>query len=84
MNNLYHFSLYEKKSGCCLKQARLLAIVSKFGGRVDSSVLWLSFAQQKYIGLTMQMAKNTFFVCSILGQVASRRGVGGGAVQVRE
>jgi hypothetical protein len=28
----------------------LLAIISKFGGRVDDSILWLSFAQQKHCG----------------------------------
>jgi hypothetical protein len=34
---------------CLIKQARLLAINSKLGGgRVDSSILWLSFAQQKH------------------------------------
>jgi hypothetical protein len=34
---------------CFIKQACLLAIVSKFGGPggVDDSILWLSFAQQK-------------------------------------
>jgi hypothetical protein len=31
-----------------IKQARLLAIVSKLGGGY-SSVLWLSFAQQKHV-----------------------------------
>jgi hypothetical protein len=32
---------------CLIKQASLLAIISKFGGGVDNSILWLSFAQQK-------------------------------------
>jgi hypothetical protein len=32
---------------CLIKQARLLAIISKFGGGGDNSFLWLSFAQQK-------------------------------------
>jgi hypothetical protein len=31
---------------CFIKQATLLAIISIWGG-VDSSILWLSFAQQK-------------------------------------
>jgi hypothetical protein len=32
---------------CFLKQAFLLAIVSKLGGGSENSILWLSFAQQK-------------------------------------
>jgi hypothetical protein len=34
---------------CLIKQAHLLAIISKFGGGVDNSILWLSFAQQKLL-----------------------------------
>jgi hypothetical protein len=33
---------------CFMKQACLLAIISKFGGGVDNSTLWLNFAQQKF------------------------------------
>jgi hypothetical protein len=40
--------LYMKIFVCLIIQARLLAIISKFGGGgVDNSILWLSFAQQK-------------------------------------
>jgi hypothetical protein len=35
---------------CFIKQACLLAIISKFGEGVDDSILWLSFAQQKERG----------------------------------
>jgi hypothetical protein len=42
--SLYRFSWYEN---ICLfyKTNYLLAIVSKFGGGVDNSILWLSCAQ---------------------------------------
>jgi hypothetical protein len=36
--------LYMKIFVCLVKQACLLAIASKFGGEVDNSILWLSFA----------------------------------------
>jgi hypothetical protein len=40
--------IYMKIFVCLIKQAHLLAIISKFGGGEDSiSILWLSFAQQK-------------------------------------
>jgi hypothetical protein len=39
-------SLYYKTFVCIIKQACLLAIISKFRGG-DDSFLWLSFAQQK-------------------------------------
>jgi hypothetical protein len=39
--------LYLKIFVFLIKQACLLAIISKFGGGVDYSILWLSFAQQK-------------------------------------
>jgi hypothetical protein len=39
--------LYLKIFVCLIKQASLLAIISKFVGRGDNSILWLSFAQQK-------------------------------------
>jgi hypothetical protein len=38
--------VYMKMFVCLIKQASLLAIISKFGG-VDDSILWLIFAQQK-------------------------------------
>jgi hypothetical protein len=40
--------LYLKVFVCFIKQACLIAIVSKFGGWGDNNILWLSFAQQKY------------------------------------
>jgi hypothetical protein len=40
-------SLYMKIFVYFIKQTRLLAIISKFGGGGDDSILWLSFAQQK-------------------------------------
>jgi hypothetical protein len=38
--------LYMKIFVCFYKQISLLAFVSKFGGGVDKSILWLSFAKQ--------------------------------------
>jgi hypothetical protein len=44
--------LYMKIFVCFVKQACLLAIVSKLGGGVEDNILWLSFAQHKYINGT--------------------------------
>jgi hypothetical protein len=40
--------LYMKIFVYFIKIACLLAIISKFGGGGDNSILWLSFAQQKH------------------------------------
>jgi hypothetical protein len=38
---------------CFIKQASLLKIIYKWGGGVDISNLWLSFAQQKLASVTL-------------------------------
>jgi hypothetical protein len=56
--------LYMKISVCFIRQAHLLAIVSKFVGGGDDSVLWLSFAQQK----SSELSCNLLFFDGQLGQ----------------